>query len=64
MTTQKKYKLKGGNPFSRFFRKKYNSQNTDYQPEIIKEDKVNEGSKINRLSYMSRNGSNVSVQRI
>jgi hypothetical protein len=38
MTTQKKYKLKGGNPFSRFFRKKYNSQNTDYQPEIIKED--------------------------
>lgn len=34
------------------------------KPEIIKDNKLNEGSKINRLSYTSRNASNVSVQRI
>jgi hypothetical protein len=34
------------------------------EPESIKEDKTVDGSKINRLSYTSRNASNVSVQRI
>jgi hypothetical protein len=34
------------------------------EPEIIKEDKTVDGSKINRLSYTSRNASNVTVQRI
>jgi hypothetical protein len=38
MTTQKKYKLKGGNLFTRFFRKTNNSQNTNNEPEIVKED--------------------------
>jgi hypothetical protein len=34
------------------------------EPESIKEDKTVDGSKINRLSYTSRNASNVTVQRI
>jgi hypothetical protein len=34
------------------------------EPEISKDDIKDEGSKINRLSYTSRNASNVSVQRI
>lgn len=33
-------------------------------PEIIQDNKTVEGSKINRLSYVNRNASNVSVQRI
>jgi hypothetical protein len=34
------------------------------EPESIKDDKTVDGSKINRLSYTSRNASNVTVQRI
>ncbi len=34
------------------------------EPETMKEDKTVDGSKINRLSYTSRNASNVTVQRI
>jgi len=34
------------------------------EPQSIKDDKTDDGSKINRLSYTSRNASNVSVQRI
>jgi hypothetical protein len=37
---------------------------TTEEPESIKDNKTVDGSKINRLSYINRNASNVSVQRI